>query len=430
MPRPGYLYALTLGLLLTACSDPQCPRGMVQTGKICRKCEPGFTPKGGVCRPDVGDATIDPVAVDDDAEVEWDWDAEVEVEVDAGLDGSASVPPDGSIGDPDSAMPPCSPSACAPGTCGEAANSPYCECPENYELAGTSCVDVNECTTTNACTAEYPCTNTNGGYVCLGQMADWPMPDSIAGSKVAPSYDTSTPGITVDRITGLVWQKAVDSSTYSLAGAATACAQLALGTKTDWRLPSKIELESLLDHSRLLPSIDVSAFPNTPNGAFWSSSPVTPATGSHWIVSFEGGGSLANSNASDQLFVRCVRGQAPASGRPAQRYVADMLNNTVLDKATGLVWERAASGLMFDNAGAIAHCASRRLRVPTSKELLTLFDPSLAAPAIRSSFPGALTSSYWSSTPNAFLSGSVLVVGNGGVGASGPVSLPVRCVGK
>lgn len=60
---------------------------------------------------------------------------------------------------------------------------------------------------------------------------------------------------------------------------------------TDWRLPSRQELLTILDNSRINPSprIDTNYFPNTKSSPFWSSSPDAHGSGYAWYVSFNYG---------------------------------------------------------------------------------------------------------------------------------------------
>jgi hypothetical protein len=108
-----------------------------------------------------------------------------------------------------------------------------------------------------------------------------------------------------DNQTGLTWQQAVDANTYSSATATTYCTSVSL-SGTGWRLPTRAELLTLVDPTQANPAIDPTAFPNTPNADFWSSSPYVGWSGNAWYVSFNVGSSHggATSNADR---VRCVR---------------------------------------------------------------------------------------------------------------------------
>ena len=55
---------------------------------------------------------------------------------------------------------------------------------------------------------------------------------------------------------------------------------------SDWRAPKRHELRSIVDYSRVNPSIDTNYFPNTPSAGFWSASPYADYNADAWHVSF------------------------------------------------------------------------------------------------------------------------------------------------
>jgi len=104
-------------------------------------------------------------------------------------------------------------------------------------------------------------------------MAEWPMPNPPGLGLPNPmSYDTSTAGIVVDRVTCLIWERVFDNTTYTRPQAMLYCDGLTLGGYTDWRIPTYIELLSLVDFTRGSPAIDPVAFPSTPAQTFWTTS--------------------------------------------------------------------------------------------------------------------------------------------------------------
>jgi hypothetical protein len=130
-----------------------------------------------------------------------------------------------------------------------------------------------------------------------------PNPTS-AGLPHPASYTTNGDGTVTDNVTGLIWQVAVDPGSYMPAQAATYCANLGGA----WRLPTRVELVSLVDFTVASPgpTINQMYFPNTPPAAFWTSTATAGAAGYVWIVGFDSG--ITSYDVVDSAYrVRCVR---------------------------------------------------------------------------------------------------------------------------
>ena len=93
---------------------------------------------------------------------------------------------------------------------------------------------------------------------------------------------------------------------HTQADAASYCRGLGLDGYTDWRLPTRIELVSIIDLGTSYPAIDGTAFPNTTGQFFWSSSSYTPDPSEAWGVDF-GIGVTWHSSTSALAHIRCVR---------------------------------------------------------------------------------------------------------------------------
>jgi formylglycine-generating enzyme required for sulfatase activity len=130
------------------------------------------------------------------------------------------------------------------------------------------------------------------------------LSSSAAANAPAGRY-TMTGGTVFDTKTKLTWQQTVPAAKYAWAAAKTYCQTLSLAG-TGWRLPTRKELETIVDRSQSNPSIDPTAFPATPADAFWSSSPVAGSQTVAWSVYFIIG--LTYSFVmTDPNEVRCVR---------------------------------------------------------------------------------------------------------------------------
>jgi hypothetical protein len=73
---------------------------------------------------------------------------------------------------------------------------------------------------------------------------------------------------------------------------------------SDWRVPGKAELQSLLKAGATGLLIDIAAFPSTPTGLFWTSTPRDPSFA--WVVNFYSVHTLVNDKTASSS-VRLVR---------------------------------------------------------------------------------------------------------------------------
>jgi hypothetical protein len=182
-----------------------------------------------------------------------------------------------------------------------------------------SCVISDGCTTwatTNCATAMLVCEGPAPAGCVDPNWAEWPMPngpvDVSNGAPNAESYTINGDGTVTDNVTGLMWQQAVPSTPYAWSDAVAYCPTLTLGAHSDWRLPTIIELVSLIDYSvgddNVNPSINATVFPGTPiSPSFWSSTPLASSPSSEaWALDFALGG-VTYLVVNDPGEVRCVR---------------------------------------------------------------------------------------------------------------------------
>jgi hypothetical protein len=236
----------------------------------------------------------------------------------------------------------------------------------------------------------------------------------------APSTFTDRGDGTVgDSKTGLMWQLIVSDSKYSWASARQYCDDLTLASNKDWRLPTTVELESLLDFAATSePAIATPFVAAKPADWFWSATSFQGGSSDAWAVSFFEG-SLWNPSVAIDARVRCVR----ASGlgivvASDSRYEVNAGAETVFDTTTGLTWQvdppvtGGSNGMtdgQFNQADAKQYCADLVLggqnnwRLPGVVELRSLLKRNvMASPAIDAvAFPNTPlgdSSLYWSAT--------------------------------
>jgi hypothetical protein len=140
--------------------------------------------------------------------------------------------------------------------------------------------------------------------------ANWPMPNPQAtGLPNAQGYATLAAGRVADKVTHLEWQQWSDDKQRSWSDAVAYCAGLTLGDNGGWRLPSRIELLSLLDFASTSPAaIDAQAFAGAPPSGFWSASLYIGARSIAWGVNFGfQDGIVFTDDMSKTHYVRCVR---------------------------------------------------------------------------------------------------------------------------
>ncbi len=131
-------------------------------------------------------------------------------------------------------------------------------------------------------------------------------------------FTANADGTVSDAATGLRWKRCSEGQAWDGAtctGSATshtwqAALQLADGAiyagSSDWRLPNKNELESLVELRCYSPAINATFFPATPSSGFWSASPYANNSGYAWYVYFSNGG-VSSHYKANALPVRLVR---------------------------------------------------------------------------------------------------------------------------
>jgi hypothetical protein len=275
------------------------------------------------------------------------------------------------------------------------------------------------CAGTQEATGRYPVVGT-GQQVCYSDVGEMAAPgpnepffgQDAQNAGVQPAYRNNGDGTITDLNTGLMWAKAVGAK-VTHAEAAAGASSFDLAGYTDWRLPTIKELYSLILFSGTdvsgwwttegaTPFLDTAFFDfayGDPNAGerlidaqYWSSTEYVSTTmngnATAFGVNFADGrikgypsGPVGppGRQSTKTAFVKYVRGN-PDYG------INDFIDNrdgTITDRATGLMWSQADSGVGMNWQTALARVQQKNReqylgysdwRLPDAKELQSIVD--------------------------------------------------------
>ena len=199
-------------------------------------------------------------------------------------------------------------------------------------------------------------------------------------------------GVIQDVVTGLFWEAAAHSERMGWEEAKLRCSELELGGRSDFRLPGRIELVTILDFTQI--PVAASVFEDAVSDYHFSSSPASFVQGSAYSVYFGAGETTIASASPGRAVARCVAG--PVAAPPSLQF--ERTETAVLDHVTGLRWEpEFAVPASWDDANA--RCEALGLRLPSIRELQSLVDENQHAPALDPDvFPADGPELCWSAT--------------------------------
>jgi hypothetical protein len=119
-------------------------------------------------------------------------------------------------------------------------------------------------------------------------------------------------GTVIDEATGLMWSKATIAKGKTWSEAKEAAAAVCLGGYSDWRLPTRKELLTLVDDTRSNPAIDTDRFDCDPDW-YWSSTLLasSPSDCAWGVYFYYGYAAYYPQNGSGR--VRAVRSVSPSA---------------------------------------------------------------------------------------------------------------------
>ncbi|MBK9522691.1 MAG: DUF1566 domain-containing protein [Rhodocyclaceae bacterium] len=141
------------------------------------------------------------------------------------------------------------------------------------------------------------------------------MTPTHAADRFTPSADGQE---VTDTTTGLIWRRCTEGMEWNgsackmkplkfkLAAAKERAAEAAKTSNKAWRIPNKDELMSIVEKTKSIPKIDLTAFPNSPSAVFWALRPDADDNLNAWLVNFNTGRVLGNSG-QNKFMLRLVR---------------------------------------------------------------------------------------------------------------------------
>jgi len=121
-------------------------------------------------------------------------------------------------------------------------------------------------------------------------------------------YSDNGDSTVTDHLTDLTWDQG-ETALMTWEAALGYCEGLSLAEQTDWRLPNRNELQSLIDYDRpTQPSINGAFFPNATSVWYWTSTTNKATAIDAWYVDFIGGSIYFTAAKTASYNVRCVRG--------------------------------------------------------------------------------------------------------------------------
>ena len=293
------------------------------------------------------------------------------------------------------------------------------------------------------------CYATDGRQVpCKGSGQDG---EYRAGLEIPePRFEPLGEEAALDRATGLIWCRnaAVSEFPCTWQEALEFVAGMnreGYGGFTDWRLPNRREMRSLMSYEARLPALpEGHPFQDVFSGWYWTSTTAAINPAYAWYVHMEGARMFYGRKDESWFFIP-VRGDSevlPATGQricygaggevvecegtgqdgelrkgrpwPSPRFSRE--GEGVLDRLTGLVWypsgdlvtvpvswQEALETIEELNRRGGGALGSRPWRLPNVNELESLVDASAHSPALPADHPfTGLMDVYWSSTTSFF----------------------------
>lgn len=162
----------------------------------------------------------------------------------------------------------------------------FAEWPPLPDTGQTACYDANNLV--------IPCPS--AGTPLFGQDAQY--------NGATPDYVDNTNQTITDLQSGLIWTRSGKGLQFTWQDAISYCDELVFANQSDWRLPGKFELESIVDYGKFFPASN--KIFDCEGSFYWSSTTHMGNSEYAWSV-FCNDGADHWVHKSNKYYVRCVR---------------------------------------------------------------------------------------------------------------------------
>ena len=237
---------------------------------------------------------------------------------------------------------------------------------------------------TTPLTLRFTCRHPNRNW------ATWPLPP-LNGAPQA-----------IDPVTSLMWAVSSVDAYVDRADVPSHCDRVRERGFEDWRLPTVMELLSVVDFTVTGDVFHLSVGPYP----VYSATSVGAAPNGFWSVTWHEGSPIDATPYHGTVL--CVRSPHRAD-LPSEHYTYAADSGVVRDNGTRLVWQRSPASQTFSWADAKAFCEGSAVsdalggsgwRLPNVKELWTLVDFSRCSPPVtdQAAFPETPADDFWTGT--------------------------------
>lgn len=155
-------------------------------------------------------------------------------------------------------------------------------------------------------TGQTLCYNDTNVITCPSKGQNYYGQDgNYQGSQ--PSYTDNGDGTITDNLTGLMWQSIYNDNDYTWDEASSYCSSIRDAGYTDWRVPSRKELLTIVDAAHYFPAVDSVFVGTLKSGYCWTNTTYVGDSSGAWYVEFGVGQSNYRAKETPS-YVKCVRG--------------------------------------------------------------------------------------------------------------------------